>query len=174
MKLAKNLSIAATGVALALAVVSAKPAQAASVDFVGQSSPGTYNYDIVPNQPNEQLAGGSFIAISGLVDVTQVTGFNPSYLNGFILDPTNVALILKKANTAIGNAFTGLNFSIISSSPTPGSVTFAILNGNNSVAAGNTTGPAVPEPLTIGGTLLAIGFGVWMKRKTAESLQKAE
>jgi hypothetical protein len=174
MKLAKNLSIAAASVALSVAAVSAKPAEAASVNFLGQSG-GTYNYNVVATgTPSEQLSKFSSITLSGLEGVTGVN-VNSSFLNVLFFDANNVLLSLKNAtaNTFTSTPFTGLEFSVISSLKTPGPVSFSVLSNTN-FNAGNTTGPAnVPEPMTIGGSLLAIGFGTWMKRKKAESAQKA-
>ncbi len=174
MKLAKNLSIAAASVALSVAAVSAKPAQAASVNFLNQVG-GTYNYNVVATGiPSEQLNKFSSITLSGLEGVTGVN-VNSSFMNVVGFDANNVFLTLKNAtaSTLTGSAFTGLDFSVISTFKTPGPVSFSVLSGTN-FNAGNTTGPAdVPEPMTIGGSLLAIGFGTWMKRKQAESAQKA-
>ncbi|OUL33375.1 hypothetical protein BV372_16955 [Nostoc sp. T09] len=174
MKLAKNLSIAAAGLALSLAAVSAKPAQAASVNFLSQSG-GTYNYNVLATgTPAEKLNKFSSITLSGLEGVTGVN-VNSSFLNVLFFDANNVLLSLKNAtaNTLTGNPFTGLDFSVISSFTTPGPVSFSVLSGP-SFNAGNTTGPSdVPEPMTVGGSLLAVGFGTWMKRRKAESAQKA-
>ncbi|EKF05938.1 MULTISPECIES: PEP-CTERM sorting domain-containing protein [unclassified Tolypothrix] len=32
----------------------------------------------------------------------------------------------------------------------------------------------VPEPLTIGGSLLALGFGLWMKRQPLRGIQNSK
>ncbi|OUL22800.1 PEP-CTERM sorting domain-containing protein [Nostoc sp. 106C] len=174
MKLAKKLSIAAASIALSFAAVSAKPAQAASVNFVSQLG-GTYNYNVLATgTPSEKLLKSASITLSGLEGVTGVN-VNSSFLNLVGFDANNVFLTLKKAtaNTLTGNPFTGLDFSVVSSFTTPSPVSFSVLSGTN-FNAGNTTGPSdVPEPMTVGGSLLAVGFGTWMKRKKAESAQKA-
>ncbi|BAY88296.1 MULTISPECIES: PEP-CTERM sorting domain-containing protein [unclassified Tolypothrix] len=175
MKLAKKLSIAATSVILSVAAVSAKPSEAASVKFASQAG-GTFNYNVVTDTNNETLAKSSTITVSGLAGVTNVNVADSSFLKIFGFDENQVVLTLKKAatGTAIGNPFAGLDFSIISKFTTPATVSFSVLNGTQ-FNAGNTTGPIedVPEPMTVGGTLVAIGFGTWLKRKKAESVQKA-
>ncbi|MGF1933041.1 MAG: hypothetical protein RM347_001380 [Nostoc sp. ChiQUE02] len=180
MKLAKNLSIAAAGVALSLAAVSAKPAQAASVNFLSQSG-GTYNYNVLATgTPTEKLNKFSSITLSDLEGVTGVN-VNSSFLNVLFFDANNVLLSLKNAtaNTLTGNPFTGLDFSVISSSTTPGSVSFSVLNSGSGINyTGTVTGPvaspvAVPEPFTMGSSVVAIGMGLWMTRKKATATHKA-
>lgn len=162
MKLAKNLSIATAGVALSLAAVSAKPAQAATVNFLGQSG-NEYSYNVASTVAGEILGKNSLIALTGLSGVTSV---NPGSAFTSIFDATSVSLTAKN-DIALT---TPLLFSIFSSAPAA-SVNFAAVNFKvlSATTAGTTTGPAVPEPMTVGGSLLAIGFGTWMKRKKAVS-----
>ncbi|XHR82451.1 MAG: PEP-CTERM sorting domain-containing protein [Gloeotrichia echinulata GP01] len=166
MKLAKNLSIAAAGLALSFAAVGAQSAQAATVNFLGQSG-GAYNYNVVATQANEILGKFSLVALTGLQGVT---GVIPGSAFTSTFNPSSVTLVAN-SDTALTTPQT---FSVISSAD-PGNVNFAAVNFKVfNATTGTTTGPAaVPEPMTVGGSLLAIGFGTWMKRKKAESAVKA-
>lgn len=179
MKLAKKLSIAATSVALSVAAVSAKPAEAASVVFKGQTG-NAYNYGIQFDSINqggvEFIKSNSSFSLSGLVGVFNATVDTPSYLAVDTVDPDYVNFkVLKDVSGGVGSLSSFLNFSIFSNSPAGlggWDITRRNPFGKATSFEGDVTAP-VPEPMTIGGSLLAIGFGTWMKRKKAESAQKA-
>ncbi|MBD2212473.1 PEP-CTERM sorting domain-containing protein [Calothrix sp. FACHB-156] len=184
MKLNKHVSIAAASVALTVAAVSAKPAQAASVVFdkqVGQE----YKYKIKLDNANaadnnEQLKAGSSWTLSGMKGVDKVFA-DLDYLISLITpDKESVQLILKKQVTdKVGTSPSYLDFSIFSPFA-PGTVDWSLTRLNptkptQTLFDDEVIGPVedVPEPMTIGGSLLAVGFGTWLKRKKAESTQKA-
>ena len=178
MKLTNHVSIAAASLALSVAAVNAKPAEAASVKFLGQQdgNPNQYNYGVFADSPNEKLGALSSITLSQLSGVTGVIA--PPEAFTVVQNTLNtVFLLIGNSQTASANQeFSALNFSVISSFTKIGSVRFAIVNSTDASGTinGNTDGPSdVPEPMTVGGSLLALGFGAWMKRKKAESAQNA-
>ncbi|BAY62787.1 hypothetical protein NIES22_28620 [Calothrix brevissima NIES-22] len=178
MKLTKHVSVAAASLALTVAAVNAKPAQAATVKFLGQEvgNPNKYNYGVFADSNKEKLKPLSSITLSQLSGVTGVSVETPSAYQVVTNTFDTVVLLLSKLQTGNKNQpFSALNFSVFSKFTTPGSVPFAIVNGKNAgTFGGDTTGPVnVPEPMTVGGSLLAVGMAAWMKRKKAELAAKA-
>ncbi|BAY25028.1 hypothetical protein NIES2100_48280 [Calothrix sp. NIES-2100] len=186
MKLTKHVSIAAASLVLSVAAISAKPAQAASVVFdqqVGQEYKYKINLDNANAADNkETLRDKSSWTVSGMKGVTKVfTDLN--YLLALISsDQDSVQLTLKQSVTdKVGTSPSFLEFSIFSPFA-PNSVDWSLtrLNPKGSKPSqtgfyGEVIGPVedVPEPMTVGGSLLAVGLGAWMKRKKAESAQNA-
>ncbi|MBW4612545.1 MAG: PEP-CTERM sorting domain-containing protein [Desmonostoc vinosum HA7617-LM4] len=184
MKLATNLGIATAGVALCFAAVS-KPAQAASVVFQGQSG-NRYDYAIEFDSANlpgdfERLRTGSLWYLEGLFGVTGATVANPSRAS--VLGTTTESAVFQNINFAangkVDTLAPTLYFSIFSSATKTALVDWSLIRRNPGTFSerltefsGQVLGPAVPEPFTIGGSAIALGFGFWMKRKQAAS-QKA-
>lgn len=178
MKLTKHVSVVAASLALTVAAVNAKPAEAASVKFLGQEpgNPNQYNYGVFADSNKEKLNPLSSITLSKLSGVNGVKVETPSAYQVVTNTFDTVVLLLSQLQTADKNQpFSALNFSVFSKVTSPSSVPFAIVNGlNASTVKGDTTGPVdVPEPITVGGSLLAVGLAAWMKRKKAELAQEA-
>ncbi|MBD6618422.1 PEP-CTERM sorting domain-containing protein [Komarekiella sp. 'clone 1'] len=184
MKLAKQLSIATAGVAL-FAAVGAKSAEAASVVFKGQEG-NRFDYTIQFDSANlpgdfERLRDGSLLTLSGLSGVFDVTPDYPTRLSVETKEPDFVTLkLINFAQTGkVGTSSLFGNFSLFSSFTTAGLAQWDIIRRNplGKVATtfeGQVTGPGtpVPEPFTVGGSVVALGFGLWMKRKQAAASQK--
>ncbi|MBD2353866.1 PEP-CTERM sorting domain-containing protein [Tolypothrix sp. FACHB-123] len=182
MKLTKHVSVAAASLALTVAAVNAKPAQAASVvldNQVGQEYKYKVNFDNSNTSGNQEtLIPGSSWTLSGLKGVTDVFA-DVNYLLAEIFGQETVRLTLKKSVSGTeGTSNPSLNFSILSPFK-PNNVNWSLTrvnpNGKQNLFSDEVIGPVedVPEPVTVGGSLLAVGFAAWMKRKKAELAQEA-
>lgn len=189
MKLAKQLGAIAAGVTLYFAPVSAKPAQAA---FVGAYHPsrwtlmninadGYVNTSGVPAQI--ELYGGDTNSNSpGTTDykITSVANgvlsFKWDYLteeigDGAAYDP--FSFVKNDVETTIFSSpveTTGQG--TYSTTVATGDVfSFRITTVDNRLGRGSVKisdfNAPVPEPLTVGGSVIALGFGWWLKRRQA-------
>lgn len=179
MKLAKNLGIATASFALSLAAVSAQSAQAATVQFVGTSGSNTFNFGLALDNTNEVLGAGSSFQVFTPGTVTSSSVANPSSL--FALGTNKIFNTLSVTAFQTATPVTSANvgdFGFTLVSPSNISQGFDALFNITPADSPAPTGPSVittqnvPEPLTMGGSALALGMGWWMKRKKA-NLQNA-
>ncbi|WGV23167.1 PEP-CTERM sorting domain-containing protein [Halotia branconii] len=181
MKLAQKLCIATAAVAINLSILKSASVHAVTLNFewtgnAGYSAKGSFNYD--------ETQGYSIVDESKLRSLT-IDFFDPSnkLLNSFA-PITNGSIAYDfldfSYDTATKSLFgffdvgkddgqstdyylfetVGLNLSL--RNPIQGTI-----DQNNGLITVSDTTP-VPEPLTIGGTVVAIGIGYVMKRKKAK------
>ncbi|WP_017328063.1 PEP-CTERM sorting domain-containing protein [Synechococcus sp. PCC 7336] len=180
-----QLAIATSGVVFALAVVDISPTRAASLwsfDFQGDfGGGGTIELDLGQSNSNgngflvtaldfELDFGGGILQAIVLEDFTELFGFP---VQDIFFDPTNPAAEL--TNESVGlvapgwSGFTALGASISldgNSGPAAptlgGTIVFGDLTGSSS---STWTAAKIPEPLTILGSLLAVGMGCGLKKR---------
>jgi hypothetical protein len=188
MKLAKQLGVATAGIALSFTAIGVKPADAA---FVGP-------YDLSKWTLVNREADG-FVDTSGSPEQIQLFSGNNGSTNFGTTDylvkaPVDGKLSFKwdyatEDDYAFYDAFSFVKngsiqdifFDIAQSGQ--GTFTTTVAQGDlfgfrletldNIAGRGNVTisnfSAPVPEPFTVGGSLVACGFGLWMKRKQAAS-----
>ncbi|MDZ8140731.1 MAG: PEP-CTERM sorting domain-containing protein [Nostoc sp. DedQUE04] len=173
MKLAKNISIAAFAVAIAVAAV-IKPTQAALVNYdftVNATSgdrPGQYfgsfRYDdsTLTNTGLETLGVENGLAVAFNYLGTNYTEADDTDFNSFPIASFNNGKILGLSY------FVADQFAIASDPNTPdvGGNNFYLINQSvNTTQVGTVSYAKVPEPLAVGGTAFAAVMGLWMQRK---------
>lgn len=196
MKLATKLSIATASIALSFAAVSAKPAEAAFVgaydpdewEVVNTNANGFVNTAAAPNfitlvggDNGSFLSGTTDYVIQAIAD--GVLSFNWSYFtvdpNGAVADPFSflnngvATLVFGSGNNGGGDFSTTVKAGDIFGFRV---ATTDNIFGRGGVRISNFSAPdsaSVPEPLTIAGSAIALGFGAWMKRKQAGVANKA-
>ncbi|RCJ40189.1 hypothetical protein A6770_10600 [Nostoc minutum NIES-26] len=191
MKLAKQLGAIAAGVAFHFAAVNAKPAEAA---FVGAYDPsrwtlinidadGYVNTSGVPAQiqlyggdTNSNSPGTTDYKITAVAD--GVVKFKWNYLteetgDGAAYDP--FSFVKNDISTDIfSSPLETTGQGTYSTTVVAGDVfSFRVTTVDNRLGRGNVTisnfNAPVPEPLTIGGSVVALGFGWWLKRRQTAS-----
>lgn len=197
MKLATKLSIATASIALSFAAVGAKPAEAA---FVGGYAPSNWTLTNTDADGFVNTAGApNSITLVGGDDEENFWGGTTNYLIKAVADGVvsfNWRYFTQDDNASFdpfGFVKNGVVTNIFSGAATTGQDVFSTtvaagdsfgfqvatvdnLFGRGSVRISNFSAPdsaSVPEPLTIAGSAIALGFGAWMKRKQATVANKA-
>lgn len=177
----KNLSfsLALTGLGI---VALTTQAQAYEFNFIGSSN-NTYNFELVTNGPSDIIQKDDELSISGFTGISEIKLTN--YIDdvpGVLLASDSFKTTSYTSDTAVFTAtanFAGISrptrhqtFSITTTGVPSGYV--------NTNFAGNSLAPTpVPEPLTILGSLAALGFGSrcqkeFAKKKSANSEETLE
>ncbi|MCM0590661.1 MAG: PEP-CTERM sorting domain-containing protein [Gloeotrichia echinulata CP02] len=177
MKLATKLGIATVGVALSFAAIGTQSAQAASVTFRPALSSGdnyTFGLDLAPGEelgagttwkiltlfkPITDSSAGSVVNNQGVTSLFGGVLTSAKFEALLQVTPANVTdfdVTLTSANN-IGNGF---GWDLTKVAP-------ALIPSTTPITPSTSSSATVPEPMTVGGSLLAVGFGAWMKRKKA-------
>lgn len=197
MKLATKLSIATASIALSFAAVGAKPAEAAFVGAYDPSNWSLFNREnadgfVETDEPASiTLFGGNNNSRSvGITDylveavADGVLSFNWNYLTAdaaSVYDPFSFVIngiATDELFSSLSKTGEGTFSRNIAAGDIFGFRVFTTDNvgGRGSVTISNFSAPdsaSVPEPLTIAGSAIALGFGAWMKRKQAGVANKA-
>lgn len=173
----KNLSFGLVMTGLGVIALTTQ-AQAYEFNFLGSSNNDTYNFELVTNGPNDIIQKDDQLSINGFTGISdiQLTTYTDD-VPGVLLASDSFQTTSHTSDTAVFTATA--NFAGISRATRY--QTFSITAAgvpSNFVAAnfgGNTLAPTpVPEPLTILGSLAALGFGSrcqkeFAKKKSANS-----
>ncbi|MEB3190366.1 MAG: PEP-CTERM sorting domain-containing protein [Snowella sp.] len=171
-----NFKSLAFGLALAGASVlgATQSAQAYQFNFLGTSDAGggltNYDFEFVTEGPSDALAVGQQLLISGFEGVTglatspvtdNVAGVLPSSF-GFLTGgfTSTAATFVAQANVNLIPGNIRYQTFTVTAANTPGGIVTPFFPGPT-----NPLNPTpVPEPLTIMGSLAALGFGVYGKK----------
>ncbi|MCC5607700.1 PEP-CTERM sorting domain-containing protein [Nostoc sp. CHAB 5834] len=174
MKLAKNLGIATIAATISVAAIGVKSVQAALVNYdftvnaISGNNPGQYfgsfQYDdsTLSNTGLETLAVENGLAVKFKYLGTNYTEVDDTDFNSFPIASFNNGEVLGLSY------FVADQFAIGGDLNTPdvgGNKFFVINQSVNTTQVGTVSYAKVPEPLAVGGTVIAGVMGLWMQRK---------
>jgi len=179
MKFSQKLAFAAASFVAAIAVFNSnQSAHAYSINFVNSQPSGAetqYNYNLQID-PGNVFDAGSLLQVFTTVSPSSTgvlptgTGFIAVAAPPTVPNPSGGFISAFNASQSLTNSTASpvdYGFYLTSASNIPASIEQVTFSAFNSATGTTTVTQQVPEPITIGGSAIALGVGLWLKRKKA-------